>query len=145
MPRPMPSHMMAQLRNSALMLILMMVVMMRAQIAGNRVLSSRRSRHDKNSLRQSFSDSYGPLIRPPGGWGGVIAQNHCHCIAWEKATTIKMRLSKMLFFLCFGPTIKFQGGSPVDLTLFSNPLRTPLLTRPFKIYFYRHYMTFRRF
>ena len=32
----------------------------------------------------------------------------------KKATTVKMRLSKMLFFLGFRPTIKFQGGSPVD-------------------------------
>ena len=51
--------------------------------------------------------------------------------------TIKMRLSKMLFFLCFRPTIKFQDGSLVD-PLF-DPLPTPLLTRPLKNYFYRHF------
>ena len=48
-----------------------------------------------------------------------------------------MRLSKMQFFLCFRPTIKFQGGSPVD-PLFE-PLPTSLLTRPLKNYFYRHF------
>ena len=32
---------------------------------------TRRRRNDKNSLRQSFSDFYGPLVRPPGGWKGV--------------------------------------------------------------------------
>ena len=53
----------------------------------------------------------------------------------KKAATIKMRLSKMLFFLCFRPTIKFQGGFPVD-PLFE-PLLTPFLTRPLKNYFYR--------
>ena len=39
--------------------------------------------------------------------------------------TINMRLSKMLFFLCFRPTIKFQGGSPVD------PLFEPTADPPF--------------
>ena len=48
-----------------------------------------------------------------------------------------MRLSKMLFFLCFWPTIKFQGGPLAD-PLFE-PLRTPLLTRPLKNYLYRHF------
>ena len=48
-----------------------------------------------------------------------------------------MRLSKMLFFLCCRPTIKFQGGSPVD-PLFEHPA-DPLLTRPLKNYFYRHF------
>ena len=50
--------------------------------------------------------------------------------------TIKMRLSKVLFFLCFRPTIKFQGGSSVD-PLFE-PSANPLLTRPLKNYFFRH-------
>ena len=54
-----------------------------------------------------------------------ILTAHCHCISWEKATTIKMRLSKMLFFLCFRPTIKFQDGSPVD------PLFEPSADPPF--------------
>ena len=72
------------------------------------------------------------------GGGGVIVQNYCHCISWEKATTIKMRLSKMLFFLCFRPTIKFFRMGPL-LTLFPNPLPTPFLTRPLKNYFYRHF------
>ena len=54
----------------------------------------------------------------------MIVQNYCHCISWEKATTIKMRLSKILFFLCFRPTIKFQGGSPVD-PLFEPPADPP--------------------
>ena len=36
-----------------------------------------------------------------------------------------MQLSKMLFFLCFRPTIKFQDGSPVD-PLFEPPA-DPLL------------------
>ena len=35
-----------------------------------------------------------------------------------------MRLSKMLFFLCFRPTIKFQEGSPVD-PLFEPPADPP--------------------
>ena len=48
-----------------------------------------------------------------------------------------MRLSRMLFFLCFRPTIKFKVGRL--LTVFSNPLPTPLLTRPLKNYFYRHF------
>ena len=56
--------------------------------------------------------------------GRVIVQNYCHCISWEKVMTIKMRLSKLLFFLCFRPTIKFQGGSPVD-PLFEPPCRPP--------------------
>ena len=52
--------------------------------------------------------------------------------------TIKMRLSKMLLFLSFGPTLEFQVGSPVD-PLFEPPA-DPLLTRPLKIYFYRHFL-----
>ena len=35
-----------------------------------------------------------------------------------------MRLSKMLFFLCFRPTVKFQDGSPVD-PLFDPPADPP--------------------
>ena len=62
---------------------------------------------------------------PLEGGRGVIVQTYCHCISWEKATTIKMRFSKMLFFLCFRPTIKLQGGSPVD-PLFEPPA-DPLL------------------
>ena len=38
--------------------------------------------------------------------------------------TIKVRLSKMLFFLCFRRTIKFQGRSPVD-PLFKPPADPP--------------------
>ena len=56
--------------------------------------------------------------------GGVVVQNYCHCTSWEIATTIKMRLSKMLFFLCFRPTIKFQGGSHVG-PLFKPPADPP--------------------
>ena len=48
-----------------------------------------------------------PLSDPLEGGRGVIVQNYCHCISREKATTIKKRLSKMLFFLGFRPTIKF--------------------------------------
>ena len=79
------------------------------------------------------------FLRPPSPtpWKGAIVQNDCHCISWERATTIKMRLSKVLFFLCFlRPTIKFLGGSPVD-PLFE-PSADPL-TRPLKNYFYRHF------
>ena len=65
-----------------------------------------------------------PWSDPLEGGRGVIAQNYCHCFSWEKAMTIKMRLSKMLFFLCFRPTIKFQGGSPVD-PLFEPPADPP--------------------
>ena len=61
----------------------------------------RRRRNDKNSLR--------------------------HYVSWEKGTTIKLWLSEMLC-LCFRPTIKFQGGSPLD-PLFEPPPE-PLLTRP---------------
>ena len=43
----------------------------------------------------------------------------------------------MLFFLCFRPTIKIQDGSPVG-SLFE-PSADPLLTRPLKNYFYRHF------
>ena len=39
-----------------------------------------------------------PSSDPLEGGGGVIVQNDCHCVSWEKATTIKMRFSKMLFF-----------------------------------------------
>ena len=49
-----------------------------------------------------------------------------------------MRFSNMLFFLCFSPTIKFQDGSPVD-HLFEPLADPPLLTRPLKNYFYRHF------
>ena len=45
----------------------------------------------------------------------------------------------MLFFLCFRPTIKFQGGSPVDPLLEPPADPPPLLTRPLKNYFYRHF------
>ena len=38
------------------------------KIWGIAAIVSRRRRNDKNSLLQSFSDSYGPLVRPPGGW-----------------------------------------------------------------------------
>ena len=65
-----------------------------------------------------------PKSDPLEGGGGVIVQNYCHCISWEKATTIKMRFSKMLFFLCFSPTIKLQDGSPVD-PLFEPPADPP--------------------
>ena len=78
-----------------------------------------------------------PKSDPLEGGRGVIVQNYCHCISWEKATTIKMRLSKMLSFLCFRPTIKFQGGSPVD-PLFEPPA-DPLSTRALKNYVYRHF------
>ena len=64
-----------------------------------------------------------PWSDPLEGGRGIIVQNCCHCISWEKVTTIKMFLAKMLFFLCFRPTMKFQGGSPVD-PLFE-PLPTP--------------------
>ena len=65
-----------------------------------------------------------PQADPLEGGRGVIAQNYCHCLSWEKATTIKMRISKMLFILRFRPTIKFQGGSPVD-PLFEPPCPPP--------------------
>ena len=39
----------------------------------------------------------------------------------------------MLFFLCFGPTIKFSGGSPVD------PLFEPPADSPFDSTSYRHF------
>ena len=65
-----------------------------------------------------------PLSDPLEGGRGAIVQKYCHCISWEKAMTIKMRLSKMLFFLCFRPTIKFQDGSPVD-PRFDPPCRPP--------------------
>ena len=80
-----------------------------------------------------------PQSDPLEGGRGVIVQNYCHCISWENATTIKMRLSKMLFFLCVRPTIKFQGGSPDD-PLFEPPATPPpLLTRALKNCFYRHF------
>ena len=41
-----------------------------------------------------------------------------------------MRLSKMLFFLCFSPTIKFQAGSPVD-PLFEPPAHPPFFDSTF--------------
>ena len=56
--------------------------------------------------------------------GGVVVQDYCHCISWEKATTIKMWLFKMQFFLCFRPTKKIQGGSPID-PLFEPPANPP--------------------
>ena len=65
-----------------------------------------------------------PQSDPLGGGRGVIVQNYCHCISWEKAMTTEMRISKMLFFLCFRPTIKFQDGSPVD-PLFDPPADPP--------------------
>ena len=67
-----------------------------------------------------------PLVRPPWAWRveGVIVPNYCHCISWEKGMTIKMRLSKIQFLLCFRPTIKFQDGSPVD-PLFEPPADPP--------------------
>ena len=34
--------------------------------------------------------------------GGEIVQNYCHCISWEKATTIKMQLPKCCFSCAFG-------------------------------------------
>ena len=40
-----------------------------------------------------------PQADPLEGGRGVIAQNYCHCISLEKATTLKMRISKMLFFV----------------------------------------------
>ena len=69
------------------------------------------------------------FLRPPSPtpWRverGVIVQNYCHCISWDKAMTITMRLSNMLFFLCFSPTIEFQVGSPVD-PLFEPPADPP--------------------
>ena len=65
---------------------------------------------------------------------GEIVQNYCHCISWEKATTIKLRFSKMLFFLCCSPTIKFQDGSPVD-PLFEPPADPPFWLDLSKIIF----------
>ena len=58
---------------------------------------------------------------------GVVVQSYCHCIPGrkKKTMTIKMRLSKMLFFQCSRPAIKFQGGFPVD------PLFEPHVDPPF--------------
>ena len=53
-----------------------------------------------------------PTPAPLEGGRGMIVQNRCRCISWEKATTTKMRLSKMPILLCFRPTIRFQDGSP---------------------------------
>ena len=74
-----------------------------------------------------------PFSDPVEGAEGVIVQNYCHCISWEKATTIKIRLSKMLFFLCFRPTIKFEGGSPVD-PLFEPPADPPFDSTSLKLF-----------
>ena len=76
-----------------------------------------------------FSDNNSRILTVPWsdplqGGRGLTVQNYCHCISWEKVTTIKLRLSKMLFFLCFRPTIKFQDGSPVDPL--SEPSADPL-------------------
>ena len=72
-----------------------------------------------------LSNSNSRFLRPPSPtpWrveGGGFVQNCCHCISRAKAMTIKMRLSEMLLFLRFRPTIKFQGGSPVH-PLFEPP------------------------
>ena len=76
------------------------------------------------------------LIRPPGGWrGGKLPKIIVTVFPGKKTTTIKMRFSKMLFFLCFNPTIKFQDGSP-GRPSFRTPCRPPLWTRPLKNYFY---------
>ena len=65
-----------------------------------------------------------------------LIQNNCHCISWEKPTTIKMRLSNLC---CFSCALGRQYKVGPQLTLFSNPLPTPLLTRALKNYFYRHF------
>ena len=70
-------------------------------------------------ITRILSDNNSPILTAPWsdpleGGSRVIVPNNCHCISWEKATTINATISKMLLFLCFRPTIKFQGGSPVD-------------------------------
>ena len=89
-----------------------------------------------------FSDNNSRILTAPQsdpleGGRGVIVQNYCHCIPWEKATTIKMRLSKMLFFLCFRPTVKFQDGSPVDPL--SEPSANPRFDSTSQNLFHRHF------
>ena len=51
--------------------------------------------------------------------------------------TIKCDFAKCWFLCALGRQSNFKVG-PL-LTLFSNPLPTPLLTRPLKNYFYRHF------
>ena len=44
----------------------------------------------------------------------------------------------MQFFLCFRPTITFQGGPPVD-PLFEPPVDPPFDSTSLQNYFYRHF------
>ena len=55
-----------------------------------------------------------------------------------------MRLSKKLFFLCFRPTIKFQGGSPVD-PLFDPPSDPPFDSTSQKLWMRLLYLQLRSF
>ena len=64
--------------------------------------------------------SYGPLVQPPGRWKGVKSPKLLSLYFLGKSDDNKNATSKMLFFLCFRPTIKFQGGSPDD-PLFEPP------------------------
>ena len=78
-----------------------------AQIVGGRAGESKDQTLEKirtlhsSELYRSFMNRRrltAPQADPLEGGRGVFAQKFCHCISWEKATTIKMRLSRMLFF-----------------------------------------------
>ena len=69
----------------------------------------------------------GPQSDPLEGARGVITQNNCHCISWEKAMTIKRRLSEMLFSLCFRPTLLTRPLKNVFFVI-SAPLREKAMT-----------------
>ena len=85
-----------------------------------------------------LSDNNSRILTPPGPtpWkveGGGNYPKVLSLYFLGKATTIKMRLSKILFFLCFRPTIKFQGGSPVD-PLFEPPADPPFESTSQKLF-----------
>ena len=54
-------------------------------------------------MTRILSDNNSRILTAPGptpleGGRGVIVQNYCRCMSWEKATTIKMQLSPKCCF-----------------------------------------------
>ena len=84
----------------------------------------RSRRNDNNSLRQQFSGSYSPLVRPHGGWRGANSPKLLSLYFLGKSVDNKNTTFQNPVFLCFRPTKKFQDGSPVD-PLFDPPRRPP--------------------
>ena len=74
-----------------------------------------------------------PCSNPLEGGGGVTVQNFVIAFP-EKSDYNKNVTFQNVVFLCSRPTIKFQGGSPVD-PLFEPPADPPFDSASQKLFF----------